>query len=529
MPGNRKQIGRAAILVLLITGLPLCSDFAAEPGAPLQAPGRGLFVLQVPEAGIEVQENQSAPIPYRYLSKVRLVVRRSPQEIPFGKINTRVNGEASNIIMRIASSGGEIRCDLDLNYRPGFLLQPGRNAIEIWAESIYGRFYYSSFLLDARDEPHTQREIRTETEVSGADRQPPIVQLVEPQGAIERAASVRIAGSVESVQENVSLRVAGREVPLQSGTGPAGSRGMRLELGKRYWFDVSVPLPANRETIEVVAEDVRNNRTRLTIPVVQRSSGDGERFAVVIGVSRHTDSRLNLRFAERDAAAMRDFFLDPKRGGVPPGNLLYLVNESATVAAVRSALNTFLQKPGPQDLVLIYFAGHGAPDVRRPQNLYLVTSETDLSNMGGSAVPMSDIQGAYERTIQGRVLTLVDACHSAGVTTGLQNLSNQSWTRLGYADGRAVITASEVNQFSLESEQWGGGHGAFTYFVLQGLDGAADANHDLQITVGELFDFVRDSVTSATDGKQTPSALAGGARGMVLVKRGSSDVGSIGQ
>jgi uncharacterized caspase-like protein len=88
----------------------------------------------------------------------------------------------------------------------------------------------------------------------------------------------------------------------------------------------------------------------------------------------------------------------------------------------------------------------------------------------------------------------------------------------GFGPHRAIITASKINEYSQEDSKWGGGHGVFTYFLLKGLQGEADVKHDHQISVGELFDFVEDHVKVATDGRQTPTALGGVARGLVLTQ-----------
>ncbi len=494
---------------------------------PLQTGGKAavpVFSLEVPELGMEVREHGSAALPSRYLNHLQIRVQRSPQEIPYGQIFARINGESANIIMSTRAAGDGILCDLDLNFRPGFLLQPGRNSVETWAQNIYSRYFYASFLLDVQDEPATQREIRTETQVSTPGARPPALRLLEPQGPIEGAASVRLAGTVETDSVTLRLTVLGKSVPVQPGDRAAGARGLRLERGRahEFRFDQRVALPADKDTVEVTAEDSSGNRTRMLIPVVRGTHEAGERYAIVIGVSSYNDSRLNLRYAERDAEAIRNFLLDPKGGGLRPENVQYLVNRTATSANVRTALYTFLTKPQPDDLVFIYFAGHGAPNPRRMDNLYLLTADTDINNMGGTAVPMWEIETALERTVRGRVVTLVDACHSAGVGQGFQNLTNQGWTKLGYGQGRAVITASDINQYSQESDRWGGGHGVFTHFVLQGLAGEADSNHDRQITTGELFDYVRSQVQGATSGAQSPTALAGLARGLVLNKSSAS-------
>ena len=56
-------------------------------------------------------------------------------------------------------------------------------------------------------------------------------------------------------------------------------------------------------------------------------------------------------------------------------NILLLINEEATYAAIRNALFTFLKSPTDDDVVVVYFAGHGTPDRDRLQNHYLLTHD----------------------------------------------------------------------------------------------------------------------------------------------------------
>jgi uncharacterized caspase-like protein len=88
-------------------------------------------------------------------------------------------------------------------------------------------------------------------------------------------------------------------------------------------------------------------------------------------------------------------------------------------------------------------------------------------------------------------------------------LVNLYAARLFRESGRAVITSADVNETAKEGEIWGTGHGVFTWALLKGLEGDADANDDQFVTAGELFLFVRDRVHLETGGEQTPRALIG--------------------
>jgi uncharacterized caspase-like protein len=68
--------------------------------------------------------------------------------------------------------------------------------------------------------------------------------------------------------------------------------------------------------------------------------------------------------------------------------------------------------------------------------------------------------------------------------------------------GRAILTASRAKELSQEDSKLG--HGLFTYYLLQGLSGKADANGDNIVTVSELYDYVNEQVVKTSRGSQHP-------------------------
>jgi uncharacterized caspase-like protein len=83
-------------------------------------------------------------------------------------------------------------------------------------------------------------------------------------------------------------------------------------------------------------------------------------------------------------------------------------------------------------------------------------------------------------------------------------------------EGRAIITSSDVNEPSRESQKWGNGHGVFTYYVLEALKGSADTNRDQLVSVGELFRYVRQKVRLDTEFQQNPRMLVGDNENLAL-------------
>jgi uncharacterized caspase-like protein len=235
-------------------------------------------------------------------------------------------------------------------------------------------------------------------------------------------------------------------------------------------------------------------------------TGSGRRWAVVIGVSHYADAAIPaLRYAEADARAMHDFLRSPLGGAVPAERIRLLVNEQATTAAIRDALFTFLQQAEPDDQVTIYVATHGAPDPARPANLYILSYDTDVQRMAATAFPMWDFQTAVRRQIAAqRVVVIADACHSAGTLVDDAQRLNEAWDALFNPSMRMTLSAARGTEYSREGPQWGGGHGVFTHALLEGLRGAADADHDGVVTFTEAAVWVERTVPSQTNGEQNP-------------------------
>lgn len=245
-----------------------------------------------------------------------------------------------------------------------------------------------------------------------------------------------------------------------------------------------------------------------------------QHWAVVIGVSAYADSRIPaLRYAAKDAQALHDWLVSPAGGRYAPSRVKLLTDRNATTANIKEALFTWLRQTIEEDVVVIYFAGHGSPDSPdTPQNLYLLPYDTRYDAIASTGFPMWDVETALKRFIKAkRVVVLADACHSGGVgatfdvarralgdvqpnriSSGLQSLAT-------VGAGIAVISASDDRQLSAESAKFGGGHGVFTHYLLEGLKGKADYNNDSRVTLGELIPFLSEHVRRETLNAQSPT------------------------
>ena len=240
-----------------------------------------------------------------------------------------------------------------------------------------------------------------------------------------------------------------------------------------------------------------------------------QRYAVVVGISDYKDPKIpDLKYADADAQSFYDFITSPIGGNFNKDNVLLLKNEQATLKNVKLAITNFLKKAIDTDFVVIFMACHGEPEPDRPNNIYLLMHDSELDSLSATAYHMENVNTDMKRYISAkRLIFFADACHSAGLmeggvgTRGFSNTVNIALSELkSTREGWGIVSASRAGEVSMESGQWGGGHGAFTYYLLEGMKGKADAegNKNGIVTLAESFDFLEENVKRATQNAQHP-------------------------
>ena len=314
---------------------------------------------------------------------------------------------------------------------------------------------------------------------------------------------------------------------------PAYARGMELYPGK-YHIEIShkgyetikkwVTVKSGND-LEVdinLTQQVATTKNQLPEqkPILPDKSLFRQYWAVIIGVSKYSDSRIpSLRYADADAKYFYNWLVSSNGGRYAPSNVKLLIDKDATSRNIKDALFNWLRRAIEEDVVIIYFAGHGSPDSPdSPDNLYLLPYDTQYDNIAATGFPMWDVETAIKRFIKAkRIIVIADACHSGGVGQAFDvarrsvrgigvNPINARLEQLTNAGkGVAVISASGDKQTSEEGRQWGGGHGVFTYYLMQALKGEADYNQDHKVSLGELIPYLSEQVRRATQSAQSPT------------------------
>jgi tetratricopeptide (TPR) repeat protein len=234
----------------------------------------------------------------------------------------------------------------------------------------------------------------------------------------------------------------------------------------------------------------------------------GHSYAVVVGISKYPNlpANLQLQFAERDAQSIYTILISPEGGNFKAENVKMLTGAQATLAAIRSRIDTWLPSVAQDDdRVLVYFAGHGF--MYRGKG-YLAPSDFVLDKADATGYPMDELGAVIGSKIRAKwKILLTDACHSGAISPEDTQSLNQTLSTLNQSI--FSLTASRDREKSFESPDLQGGHGVFTYYVVKGLEGEADYSHDGKVTADELAEYVRTSVREATKDQQTPTSDRG--------------------
>ncbi len=237
--------------------------------------------------------------------------------------------------------------------------------------------------------------------------------------------------------------------------------------------------------------------------------------AVVIGISDYQDKDIpDLRFADRDAEAFANFLRSPAGGSLDGDHLKVLTNDQATAGQVASALYWLVEESKEGDQVIIYFSGHG--DVERKflgqPGFLLCWDAPPKVYMAGGVVEIGMLQTVISTLSlenKAHVTVVTDACRSGKLAGSAINGSQLTNANLAKQFANEIkILSCQPNEYSIEGEQWGGGRGAFSYHLVDGLYGLADGNADQSVTLMEIGRYLEDKVTTeVAPVSQVPMAI----------------------
>jgi len=215
--------------------------------------------------------------------------------------------------------------------------------------------------------------------------------------------------------------------------------------------------------------------------------------ALVVGINEYADPRFPpLGNAEADARAMAKTLSSPRY----QFEVTTLINQEATRQAVLGALFS-LRSTGPDDRLIVYFAGHGYTlvDQFNHETGYLAAYDT-VPEQDFTALQMDEVTDLRLNARAKHIAFIFDACFSGqalGLTRAAAVTSAEKFlVRRAYQIVSAGAGDQTVSDFR-----------SMTTRLIEGLEGEA-LSEDGMITFSEVGLYLRDTVSADSGQTQIP-------------------------
>ncbi len=236
--------------------------------------------------------------------------------------------------------------------------------------------------------------------------------------------------------------------------------------------------------------------------------------AVIIGINHYADEKIrDLAFAREDAQALASL-LDERVEGRKC--ITALLDDEATTARIAGLLTDELPRHVREDdEVLIYFAGHGSPEVEvtyGEPSIHAVTYDTEYARLATTAIDMVTQLAAWVRRLKtGHVGVVIDASFNGtaggrsfegpGLWSGprTRRLDRISLNRLALGAQGVLVSACTDKEAAIEEPSYR--HGVFTHHLLEHLKRAPDG----PVGLAGLYERVAADDRDATRGAQSPA------------------------
>lgn len=235
-------------------------------------------------------------------------------------------------------------------------------------------------------------------------------------------------------------------------------------------------------------------------------------WGLIIGIEDY--NRLpDVEYARKDALIVRDYFI--RILGVPEENIISLIDTDATKARIEGYLKNYIPNNVAKDATLyVYFAGHGMPGTKKGEP-YLVPFDADTRFIEQTGYKLvSFYQDLYKLDLK-RVYVFLDSCFSGVASRAAEMLVKGARPALVHVErvrppSSSIISLNATSTGQMSNAYPEKKHGLFTYYLLRGMKGEADVDHDGWTSIKEMYGYVRTNVTRQSrrmESEQIPSIV----------------------
>lgn len=215
------------------------------------------------------------------------------------------------------------------------------------------------------------------------------------------------------------------------------------------------------------------------------SSNEGNKYAILIGINEYP-FYFGLNYPVSDAVELGNILrlLDYE--------VLVITNSQATLKGISNSIISFVSKLNPSDTLVVFYAGHGA---RIEDESYILPYDGDTT-LKNSMISLKTLANWLKSSKSQKLILFFDHCYGGEIVK--------------YMSNAIVLTASSEDE---EAYEFGSPlfHGVFTYFLIKGIEGNADLDHDNKVNLSELYRYVyvnvQNTVKKNANATQSPQFL----------------------
>lgn len=390
-------------------------------------------------------------------------------------------------------------------------------------ESTFEKGYTPKLLTSVINQTTvTQIEFKAEEVVTKI----PVISLTGLNGKAPNASM-----SVQSFQKLLKIDVLARENPGEITELKLFQNGKLIKTlpgnaTAKYSFEATLNTSFGEDNFFYITagskSGIEAEKVKFTVLYKGATEDQPNLYLITIGINKYKNPKYNLNYAEDDANGVEKAIREKSETLFKQVIPYTIRNDRAVKANMLAALEDVKKKALQQDVLIVYYAGHGVmTDIAGTSGEFYVVPHDVIQLYGREdllkekAISANLLKEYAEKINAQKQVFILDACQSAGALEAIAArgaAEEKAIAQLARSTGTFWITATGSDQFATEFEKLG--HGVFTYVLLEGINGAGDANNDKKLTVRELSTFIENKVPELSEKfkgtAQFPSAYSFG-------------------
>ena len=362
-------------------------------------------------------------------------------------------------------------------------------------------FYQPTTKIVKKQKKKVNKKIVKKTEITQEEFTPKNENLDQDPPKITIASSItvndtdyEIQGFVQDESKKIYVQAEGRPIEVKDGKfiirrfSPIDEKLSIVAIDQ--WGNRSKPKVV-QITINLQDTSIAEKLEPLN-PSVLNNKESNNSVALIIGIEKYKKSP-DATYANLDAKYFNEY---ARKGfGIKQKNIKLLVNGDANLIDTITILEKWLPariKPNKTNLI-IFFAGHGLAS-NDGKELFLLPQDSDPDLLARTALSRTELFEIILKFKPKSVTMFFDTCYSGQTREEKTLLASARPIRIvadeqeRIPDNFTIFSASQLDQISSGLKD--AKHGIFSYYLMKGLEGKADANNDKDITNGELLAYM---------------------------------------